>query len=172
MFMLMKTFGPILFITFLFLISSIPGFSQTKDCLLDTDEFNNLIGMEYNKISDLVGFEYKSMGRRGKNGNAKLVYGDYFIITSEHIRKDIITGIKTHQIMDILVLDQNYRTCKACILPKDENSYTMILSPIGSPRKKASILAAFSISEETGKFQPIDPDDYEGNKNAFYNELQ
>ncbi len=171
----MKTFGPNLFIILLFLHFSISGFSQSKDYLVDTDEFNYLIGMEYQNISDLVGFELKNSGRTVyKNGlntcNATLEYGDYFIVTSEHIKKDFIKGNKTHQIMDILVLEKRYRKCSGCLMPKNEESYTMILSPIGSPRKRASILAAFSISHETGKFDPIDPDDYKGNENAFYNE--
>ena len=146
--------------------------AQHDDILVETDMFDFLIGEEYVDVKELGNFEKGACGYRTDStgisrGICKIFVDTLTIILSVHERYEIGLG-DVREILDLIVLNKESRTCGGCLLANELGQRILTLHPVGAPRNRESVLLTYSIDYESGKMTRVDQWEFEVNKRAFY----
>ena len=154
-----------------FILLSFNGYSQKKQIVSDTDEFDYLIGIEYSEVSELEELNYKTRAGIIKDSiettSTNFVKGTKQIITSESVTIDPILNRKVYKILDVIVLNGYYASCEGCLLSNNKDVTVKSFHPIGKNNRE-SILSAFEKNYTTGKFRLVDPRNYKWNPKSDF----
>ena len=153
-----------------FILPSFYGFSQSKEIISDTNEFDYLIGMEYSDLSELNGLDFKTRVNLKDNvetATTHFVKGRKQIITSESVRIDYKLNKKVHKILDIIVLNGDYSSCEGCLLSNIQDITVLSCHQTGKNNKE-SILLALEKDNNTGKLKLGDTSNYKWNPKSDF----
>ena len=153
-----------------FVLISFQTTSQNDEILVDTHEFDYLIGKTYYDVSELGDFEATGRGSTsypdGKTtGSTNLLTQEYQIMTSEIVEYDEKAHQNVYKIVDIIVLNGYYSSCVNCLSSTREGIRVKTIHPYGN-LSEDSILLTFEIPEKTGKFKQVNPKRFTWNKNS------
>jgi hypothetical protein len=165
----MKTIKTIFFILLFSSLFTFESYCQTDNIVADTKPFQYLIGMDYSEVSELGDFDSNSSSsitysNGDKSSSANLIQGGKQIITSEKSWLDKNTNKEIHKILDVIVLNGKYTTCGGCLLSKKKNNRIKSIYPFGTINDD-SIIVAFEVNGNTGKFKKVIPDKLNRNPN-------
>jgi len=157
---------PLLF----FLVVSLNVKSQNNNILSTTTEFDFLIGKEYTDVSELGSFKFSTRTGSIKDeieiSSTCLYIDDKQIFTSEVVKTDKQSNVKTRIIKDIIVLKGKYYSCEGCLL-SDQKNKTIKSIYLSKQTDTTTVLIAFERDDENGKYRQINPKNYKRNPNSF-----
>lgn len=136
-----------------------------SEALVETDKFDYLIGMEYTDKDGLKGLTrktrlWKTYPNGEMIGRTNFISNRYKIIASERITKIEESNIKMYKIYDILVLNDDYKTCLGCLQSYSGKENILSIHPVSGVTKD-TIHSAFKIHKETLRYQLVDHSNYE-----------
>jgi len=148
------------FLLFVF-ISTFVCYSQSSNINANSKQFEYLIGKEYTNVSELGDFKYKlretsTFESKGiKYGITHIIINNQSIIILEFLHTKDSTIV--HRIADLVVYKDVVSTCTQCLFPKYTAEMILSIHPdIFNKSRTDTVLAAFEINYETGKFNRVD----------------
>ena len=155
----------------LILLSIICLVGQHNTIIVETDNFDFLIGKEYVEVSELGDFERGGGGWTTEvdgfmHGYSSIQHGPYTILSIEHrfMSNQNEQGTPHRKkILNIVVLDGAYSKCSNCLLPCSPEARIITIHPRFQPMNRDNILKAFLVDIKSGEVEVVDPDFHPSN---------